>query len=172
MAEDVATGEYSITDYIEDYRNMDISFSTMHLKEAVKLPEDSSGTSTGVLLGECFIDKYKGDLKDLIYTKTFTKDETFRYRNNPWVLSYDLYGTVEFWQMILDLNDMVSATEFTRTTVKVYDESLVDIIGEIMMGEEDFIDYNEDELTEALGLGTGYSDDDDDEEDEDDDYDD
>lgn len=152
MAEENCTGESSINDYIEDYRDLDVSFERMHLKEAVTFPEDSTGITDGIILGETFIDKYRNDLKSLVYTKTFTRDEIFRYKCNPWVLSFDLYESVEYWQLLLDLNDMYSATEFTRTTVKVYDSSLPEAVNAIMMGEETFINYNEDELNEALGI--------------------
>lgn len=158
MAEENCTGESSINDYIEDYRELDVSFDRMHLKEAVTLPQDSTGIIDGVILGETFIDKYRNDLKSLVYTKTFTRDEIFKYKCNPWTLSFDLYGSVEYWQLLLDLNDMYSATEFTRTTVKVYDGSLPEVIDAIMMSEESFIDYNEDELNEVLGISTSQDD--------------
>lgn len=152
MAEENCTGESSINDYIDDYRELDVSFDRMHLKEAVTFVPDSSGVTDGVILGETFIDKYKTDLKALVMTKTFTRDEIFKYKCNPWALSYDLYDSVEYWQMLLDLNDMFSATEFTRTTVKVYDGSLPEVLDAIMASEETFIDYNEDEVNEALGI--------------------
>lgn len=160
MAEENCTGESSINDYIEDYRELDISFERMHLKEAVTFSEDTSGVTDGVILGETFIDKYKSDLTNLVETKTFTRDEVFKYKCNPWVLSYDLYGTVEYWQMLLDLNDMYSATEFTRTTVKIYDDTLPDVIDAILMAEETFINYNEEEVNDALGIQTSSSEED------------
>ena len=119
MSQESCTGEVSILEYIEDYREMNISFDRMHLKEVITFYPDSAGVTDGLILGEVITDKYKHDLKNMIDTKTFTKDEIHKYKCNPWALSYDLYGTVEFWQLLLDLNDMYSATEFTKKTVKV-----------------------------------------------------
>lgn len=149
MAVDNATGEALITDYIEAYRDLEISFDRLYLKEKATLSEDSSGINSAIVLGERYTDKYKSDLDDLITMKTFTREEVFKYKCNPWMLSFDLYGTTEFWFLLLDLNDMSSATEFTRTTIKVYDGSLPDVIDAIMANEELFIDNNESELADS-----------------------
>lgn len=146
---DNATGEALITDYIEAYRDLEISFDRLYLKEKATLSEDSSGINSAIVLGERYTDKYKSDLDDLITMKTFTREEVFKYKCNPWMLSFDLYGTTEFWFLLLDLNDMSSATEFTRTTIKVYDGSLPDVIDAIMANEELFIDNNESELADS-----------------------
>ena len=166
MAEN-GTGQSSISEYIDEYRDLDISYDRIHLKEVVKFTSDSSGVTDGIILGDTFVDKYRSDLEALVETKVFTRDEIFKYKCNPWRLSYDLYNSVEYWHMLLDLNDMVSATEFTRTTVKVYDGTLPDTINEILMGEEAFIDNNEAEVNEKLGITLGLYNEDDEEEDDD-----
>lgn len=149
MAVDNATGEARISDYIDSYRDLEISFDHLYLKEKATLSEDASGINSAIILGERYTDKYKSDLDDLAISKTFTRDEIFKYKCNPWVLSFDLYGTTEFWFLLLDLNDMSSATEFTRSTVKVYNSSLPDVIDAIMANEELFIDNNEAELSDS-----------------------
>lgn len=151
MAEN-GIGQSSINEYIEDYRELEISYDRMHMKEAIEFTADSSGVTDGIILGENFIDKYKHDLKPLIQTKTFTKDEIFLYKCNPWKLSFDLYDSVEYWQLLLDLNNMYSASEFTLATVKVYDDTLPDVVNEILMSEEVFINTNEDEINEKFGI--------------------
>lgn len=153
MAES-AIRESSITDYIEDYRDLSISYDTMHLKEKESSTLDSSGISEMVLLGDSFIQKYKGDLEDLVLSKTFNREESRKYLNNPWVLSYDLYGSVEFWFLLLELNGMSSAIEFTRKTIKVYDQSLPTVIDTIIAAEEDFINLNAAELDDTIANDT------------------
>jgi hypothetical protein len=158
---EVATGESNITDYIEDYRDLSLSFDTMHLKENATFTADSSGVTDGTLLGDSFIQKYRTDLEDLIMTKTFTKEESAKYMCNPWALSYDLYESVEFWFLLLDLNNMYSATEFTQTTIQIYDGSLPDVVDKILAAEEPFIDNNTAEVDGTLNE-TDYDDSDDD----------
>lgn len=162
MAE-TATGESSITEYVDDYRDLSISFDTLHLKESAESPADSSGVTKTILLGESFVQKYKGDLEDLIQEKTFNANEYAKYMCNPWALSYDLYGTVEFWFLILDLNNMYSAIEFTQRSILIYDGSLPDVVDTIIASEEPFIDNNNAEIDgTANTTDINDSDDDDD----------
>lgn len=150
MAES-ATREASINDYIEDHKNLSISFDTLHLKEKVQFSEDSSGITEGLLLGESFVQKYKSDLDDIVIEKTFTPDELRKYMCNPWALSYDLYGSVEYWFLLLDLNHMYSAIEFTQKTINIYDATLPDIIDVILASEESLININASEINDSDG---------------------
>lgn len=167
MAKKEATiGQSTIKDYIDEYRDLEISFDTMHLKELADFPADSSGVTQGILLGDSFIQKYRGDLEELITTKTYDREEISKYIANPWALSYDLYGSVEYWFLLLDLNNIYSATEFTSRTVKVYDGSLPDVINTILAAEEPFIDANDAEIDDYDNTDVNDSDDDDDIEEE------
>lgn len=144
--ESTTVKESSIADYIEDYNDLEISEDKLHLKEASSLEDDSIIT----LLTDSILLKYKNDLNEIVETKSLTLQEQTKYFYNPWVLSYDLYGTTEFWFLLLDLNDMHSATEFTQETIKVYDGSLVNTINAILALEEEFINQNEEELESSL----------------------
>ena len=162
MAE-TTTGESSITDYVDDYRDLSLSFDTLHLKESADSTADSSGVSKMILLGDSIVQKYKNDLEELVQEKTFNANEYAKYMCNPWALSYDLYGTVEFWFLILDLNNMYSAIEFTQRSILVYDGSLPDIVDIILAAEEPFIDNNTAEIDgTAIITNINDSDDDDD----------
>ena len=168
MAKKEATiGQPTIQEYVDEYRDLVVSFDTMHLKELVTFTPDSSGVTEGILLGDSFIQKYRSDLEELITTKVYTKDEVSKYVNNPWALSYDLYGSVEYWFLLLDLNNIYSATEFTSRTVKVYDGSLPDVINTILAAEEAFIDVNNAEIDNLDETDINESDDDSDIDEED-----
>ena len=67
------------------------------------------------------IEKYKDFLYEIIITSDATKEELAQYRFNPKKLSQDLYGTTEFWDTILILNDCKSIIDFDLDTIKVYD---------------------------------------------------
>lgn len=136
----------TINDYIEDYRDLEISFDTMHYKELDKVDLNSESTEKIVLLSDSILEKYRTDLEDIVETKTLTAKEHLRYDCNPWALSFDLYGNVEYWHLLLDLNNMYSITEFTRDKIKVYDSTLPDVIGTILALEEESINQNIDEV--------------------------
>ena len=170
MAE-VAIGESSIDEYIEDYHDLSISYDTMHFKQADEFPADTRGTSNVLLLDESIIDKYRYDLEEIVETKTFTPNELAKYRCNPWLLSYDLYESVEYWGLLLDLNNMYSCTEFTQSKIKVYDGTLPELIDNILASEETNININQAEIDDdfsSMEDDPDDSDDDDDIEDGDD----
>ena len=144
--ENATVKESLIADYIEDYNDLEISEDKLHLKETSSLEDGNIMT----LLTDSILLKYKNDLDEIVETKSLTIQEQTKYFYNPWVLSYDLYGTTEFWFLLLDLNDMHSSAEFTQETIKVYDGSLVNIINAILALEEEFINQNEEELESSL----------------------
>lgn len=146
---DVATEESEISDYIEDYRDLDISFDTMHLKETSTFT-DNSKTRKIMLLGDALTTKYKNDLAELEETKVLSAEEQSKYMCNPWALSYDLYGSVEYWHLLLEVNHMFSITEFTQSTIKIYDQTLPDVIDAILALEEEFINNNAEELNDSF----------------------
>lgn len=140
--------ETTIPDYIENYRDIESSFDTIHFKSKNTVDVYGKTGDTLILLDDSVLEKYRADLEDLIVTKKMTSKEQFRYYCNPWVLSFDLYGTVEYWGLLLDLNNMSSVVEFTRPNIKVYDASLPDVIDAILALEEDAINLNKESLEE------------------------
>jgi len=136
----------SIDEFIENYRDMDINFDKMHLKEIANLTDDGSSTSEVIILDEPLMDKYREDLETILTQKTFTSKEKSVYLYNPWKLSYDLYGSTEYWWLLLDANQMHSVTEFNKTTINVYEGILPTMIGYILNLEEATIKKNNSEL--------------------------
>lgn len=143
-------GQYTIQDYIDTYRDQTVSYDTLHLYEAAKFNMDSSGVNYGVLPSDLVTNKYKKDLEEIVITKKYTAVEKIKYKYNPWLLSYDLYGTTEYWFMLLELNHLYSATEFTLDRVKVYKDNLPTLIDTILATERPFINENESELNNKI----------------------
>ena len=76
--------------------------------------------------------------------------ELARFKYNPKALSYYLYGTTELWFLILRLNEMYSISEFSNDTIKLYSNTILRKISEILNAEEDRRNVNEDEVNEAI----------------------
>lgn len=153
-----AINESSITDYVDDYRDLEISYDTMHFLEAYEINETGK-TSFMVVPNDSLLTKYKTDLEDLVISKTFTTEEQNKYFYNPWLLSYDLYGTVEFWYLLLELNSMYSINEFNQEKINIYSGSLPTLVGRILSIEEDFITENNASVDAIIsGTDNTYSD--------------
>lgn len=152
---DIAIEESSIQDYIDDYRDMEISYDLLHFKELNTFESDSSSEQV-ILLSESILNKYRNDLEDLKVNYTIPVEKESRYFCNPWLLSYDLYGTVEFWYLILEANHMYSATELTQNRIIVYNGSLPNLVDSILALEEEFIDNNEEEIKTDKTIDSSY----------------
>ena len=137
---DMVRGSSQLKDYIDDYRDLSNSYQNLFFKEKNTFTMNNESEEV-ILLGSGILDKYKKDLDNIKVTKKLTYEEQRKYYCNPWYLSYDLYGTVEFWYLILEANNMYSAIEFTQDTIQVYDGSLPRIIDSILALEEEFINW-------------------------------
>ena len=128
----------TIEEFIEEYSNLDISYDKMHFKE---LDVFDNGDKV-ILLSDSVLSKYRNDLDEIATTKEFTAREESKYFCNPQYLSYDLYGSTQYWHLLLELNNMYSAIEFTRNPIKVYNASLPRLVDTILSLEEEDTSYN------------------------------
>ena len=120
--------------YVREGKNLIFSRSTNTFK---------TKTNDVITPQQTIVCRYYDSLKPYIVTKTFTEDEKKRYKFNPRFLSYDLYGTPELWAELLYINNMVSVTEFKKSTVKVFTTDIINALVEIkLIIENDLIDNN------------------------------
>lgn len=152
MAE-TAINESNINDYVDDYRNLEVSYDTLHFLDACDVENSTNDHEFIIIPYDSLLTKYKTDLDELIITKTLTTEEQNRYFYNPWILSYDLYGTTEFWYLLLEVNSMYSINEFNQEKIKIYNGSLLTFVERILSIEEDFITENNASI-EAVISGT------------------
>lgn len=71
------------------------------------------------------ISKYKDYFDRYIYDDPLTETEARRYRYAPKTFSLDMYGTTEYWSVILFLNDCHSITEFCPSHIKYVDPAVI-----------------------------------------------
>ena len=82
------------------------------------------------------INKYKDYFDKIILTVPLNEDEQNRFRFSPKKLSYELYGTVEYWSMLLYINNCHSILDFEPEKVKVLDpDELQGLINELLIIE-------------------------------------
>ena len=124
----------TLTEQIESAKELEISYRTLHEKAILK--DSVSGRNIQIPFSS-FTNKYKDFLNTIVVTVSLTDEEKARYRYKPKLVSYDLYGTTEFWNDILIINNFFSISEFQpNETMKVYDPNkLKDYINEIMIIE-------------------------------------
>jgi hypothetical protein len=131
---------YSAESQIANGQNLQITDKEMRLKSLVKIRDDRY-----VLINtKSILYKYKPIINQYRRKYKITGKEELFYEYRPTILSYDMYGTIELAPLILEMNGMVSAIEFTGLShgVWLYDAKVVNALNEIINLEEKEKDRN------------------------------
>lgn len=109
----------------KSHRNMNGSLiMTYNTNEHVKLPMNS------------LISKYRDFFDKYIDEVELTEEEQNFYRYSPKKFSQAMYGSTEYWSIILYINECHSIIDFEPVKIKyVVPESIDDILNEIMILE-------------------------------------
>ena len=124
----------SIDTLIESYNNEIVTEGTIAFKEKIN--------GAIVIKFHNLLSKYNDLIQQYIVTVDLTDSEYNKYKCLPNLLSYDLYGTPELGYSILYINNMVSMTQFTKRTIKVFTTGINEIIKELMVLTREDLDRN------------------------------
>ena len=141
MANVSITKCHTISDF-KDYVDLaDISYPKTFLKSVVN-------TESGNLIvnSTSLPNKYYDFILSATRTTVLTDEEMRRYKFNPKLLCFDLYGTVELWGLLLKVNNMTSVTEFTKPKIKTFTSQIFSILNEIFVLEDHNIVENKERL--------------------------
>lgn len=119
---------------ISSYQDESITEGTIAFKEKIN--------GQLVIKFHNILSKYHDLMKKYIVTVDLTDDEYTRYKCLPNLMSYDLYGTPELGYSLLYINNMVSMTDFTKRTVKVFSTNINEVLKEMMVLLKDDLDSN------------------------------
>lgn len=126
--------------YMSEWRKYDkhtpLSYSHFHLK--AKLNHNGSMIVNTEFIPTKYFDLIKRDAK----TVTLSDVEFIEYKFQPKKYCYDRLGSVELWPILLRLNNMCSAAEFTYQTFKVPGPNIMSVLNEILILESNNIDKN------------------------------
>ena len=90
------------------------------------------------------------ELKEIKIKVTLDENEYSKYRFNPKLLSYDIYGTTELWFLILEANELHSISQFDIKTIYLFSTDIVEKMTRILNLEKAAKNYNEEEISSAL----------------------
>ncbi len=130
--------EYTIKEFIDNYAIDDVTFNTVFLKDVFNTPNGKM-----IVNGSSVLDRYRNELSQYKTKLKLTSEEYRKYQYNPKVLSYDIYGTTEFWFLILHANELTSVSQFDMEQPYVYTGVIANVITSALNLEKDYIDYNE-----------------------------
>ena len=89
------------------------------------------------------VEDYLKELEATCVTLELSNEEMSRYRYNPDLLAYDIYGSVQLDFVILLLNDMIDPKDFDRRKLKLpYASSLSIFLNTLYSRESNYINEN------------------------------
>lgn len=109
----------TIIEQIEDIEDRDINYRTLHV--GLNVYNDDKDSRNFKVPYLSILNKHSNILSKIILTKELTSKEYTKYAFRPKLFSDDMYGTTEFWDTILFLNNCKSVIDFRLQKVKYYD---------------------------------------------------
>ena len=141
---------YTLSNFIREYGVEELRVDAFHLKEVFF--QDGMNHKI-VVNGDNIADKYAIELEENKKTVEFTTKEYYKYRFNPKVLSYDLYGTTELWFFILMANEIYTISEFDFKKLKLYDASIISKLNRMLELDKEFLEINSMEVMKEIQSG-------------------
>ena len=92
-----------------------------------------------LLLGMPLLKKYENIFRADLVDYQITKKQYYR----PEYVSYELYGTTDFWYLILFLNHMSTPDEFNQPVISVFKTSMIETINKIYLQEANLLSTRE-----------------------------
>lgn len=135
--------ESTLNEYIEERKDDDLHMDKLFFKEL-----NNYNSSKAIYLSDSIIMDYLDELSEIVEIYECDNDDYDKYMCNPKRLCWDLYGNINLWSLILDLNGVASCSQFTMRNIKVYGGEIVAMLNSILNLEEEEINSNEEEISE------------------------
>ena len=150
MIEGNSENIYTLDNFIQEYGAEDLRVDTFHLKEVFFNP----GMKHKIVVnGNIISDKYASELEENKRTITLNTKEYYKYRYNPKLLSYDIYGTTELWFFILMANELYTAIEFNLHKLVLFDSAIITKLNRMIELDSEFLEINSMEVKEETDEG-------------------
>lgn len=138
----------TITQQITRGKNLKITDKNLRLEQLIKLDNN-----TVVILNmDTVMIKYRDEIKKYIKRYSLSQEDCRKYDYKPHLLAYEIYGSIELVPFILQINNMVSVTEFTNLDngLNLFTSDINEFLNEVMIKENRQIVYNRDKINKEL----------------------
>ena len=119
-----------------NYKNLD---NNVYYKDLSIFEKSIDGKS--VLLSYNILNDYRKEIYDIKKKKNITNEEFQKYQYQPKKLAYDLYGSTEYYYMILFINSMTNIKEFNRRRINLMRaKDMSNVLSAIYSSESEYIE--------------------------------
>ena len=134
-----------------NYKNLD---NNVYYKDLSIFEKSIDGKS--VLLSYNILNDYRKELFDFIIQITLTDAEFQKYQYQPKKLAYDLYGSTEYYYMILFINSMTNIKEFNRRRINLMRaKDMSNVLSAIYSSESEYIERTQQLISEIENENEG-----------------
>jgi hypothetical protein len=101
------------------------------LNSCAFITDDQNDTTIKIPFNPLF-SKYKEYFDDLTYTVPLSEKEQNRFRFQPKRVSLEMYGTVDYWSLILYINECPSVIDFEPEKLTlIFNDKISEFINEL-----------------------------------------
>ena len=134
-----------------NYKNLD---NNVYYKDLSIFEKSIDGKS--VLLSYNILNDYRKEIFDFIIPITLTNEEFQKYQYQPKKLAYDLYGSTEYYYMILFINSMTNIKEFNRRRINLMRaKDMSSVLSAIYSSESEYIERTQQLITQIENENEG-----------------
>ena len=134
-----------------NYKNLD---SNVYYKDLAIFEKSIDGKS--VLLTYNILNDYRKEIFDFVIPITLTNEEFQKYQYQPKKLAYDLYGSTEYYYMILFINSMTNIKEFNRRRINLMRaKDMSSVLSAIYSSESEYIERTQQLISEIENENEG-----------------
>ena len=134
-----------------NYKNLD---SNVYYKDLSIFEKSIDGKS--VLLTYNILNDYRKEIFDFVIPITLTNEEFQKYQYQPKKLAYDLYGSTEYYYMILFINSMTNIKEFNRRRINLMRaKDMSNVLSAIYSSESEYIERTQQLITQIENENEG-----------------
>lgn len=134
-----------LKDYITEQSTKDVNMKDFFFKGVL-----TDDTTRLYVLDDSILIPYDDELAKYKVPYTLAGEEYRKYKYNPWKVAEDVYGSPEYWFLVLHANEMYSASEFDRQHIQMYKTAVISIIQEILAVEDKNIRSNQTEVNRFM----------------------
>ena len=125
---------YTLDDFISMQISDDMTYYNFSILEVIDGVEH---------LDSNLVEIYLEELKSRCISVLLTEEELKKYKYNPDLLAYHLYGSVQLDFVILLLNDMYDPKEFSKKNIILpHSSTLSNFLNQVYSKEEGYIQQN------------------------------
>ena len=134
-----------------NYKNLD---NNVYYKDLSIFEKSIDGKS--VLLTYNILNDYRKEILDFVIPITLTNEEFQKYQYQPKKLAYDLYGSTEYYYMILFINSMTNIKEFNRRRINLMRaKDMSNVLSAIYSSESEYIERTQQLITQIENENEG-----------------